>query len=90
MLLKLKKYITKQDKFGSQIKFAFKKNQIHRTFYGGIFTLFSYILIILVSFYFGQDLWIRSNPNTVFSEEIVDMPERFDINHESLSFVFGL
>ena len=66
----LKEMVLKIDLFGHEYNFETKGSPKHKSIEGGIISIICIVAIIAISFIFGQDLYLRKNPQTSRSQDI--------------------
>lgn len=43
-------------------------------------------IVIVASYIYGKDIVFKENPNSIFTEESVDHPHKYDITKDTLNF----
>ncbi|KAL4478683.1 hypothetical protein ABPG74_006918 [Tetrahymena malaccensis] len=64
------------DIYGVPVGVNFKNDEIHKTSFGALISAVIFILITLQTYYSGQDLIYKNNPQVITSEQYVRNPER--------------
>ncbi|EAR82625.1 zinc knuckle protein, putative (macronuclear) [Tetrahymena thermophila SB210] len=72
-LLQAIKYI---DIYGVPVGVNFKSKEVYKTIFGAFISAVIFILIMLQTYYSGQELITRNNPQVITSEQYVRNPER--------------
>ena len=67
------------DIFGRPITFETKDSENFKTYFGGLLTVITGILMIIIGFIFGEEIYQRENPNVLESNYYQDY-SRIDIN----------
>jgi hypothetical protein len=75
------------DVFGLRPQLYFKYQDHSATRFGLLLSLLLLIFTIFCFFYFGKDLYYRTNPIIIFNEEYEPFPEKFVLDPEETPFV---
>ena len=85
-----RKYINELDIFGLKIQLNYKRNETHKTVFGGFLTIILYCLFGIAIYYFGKELYEKKEPTTIYNEEFIENPKSFFINNRTFPFSIGL
>lgn len=78
------------DLFGQKLNFYMDQEMKFKTKIGSILTILSYILIVVISFLFGEDFYFKKNPK-VFTENILtDQYTKVRINPSNFIFTIRI
>jgi hypothetical protein len=83
-------YIKKLDYLSPPITFYYSGSLSHSSIVSGILSIFSFILIIVISIYFSRDLIQRKNPTAFYYNHFVDDSGIFPMNSSSLFHYISL
>ena len=67
-------YLSSIDAFGIQPSLLIKSKPRHRSFFGGILSIFLGILLASCVYYFGKELILKESPSVNLSSEFQDHP----------------
>lgn len=79
------------DILGENINFTIDKKTTFKTVYGGILSLFLYVIYIIMFYHFGKNIlnpYGKSNPNISYEEKISKIPQNITFN--KTHFLFGI
>ena len=82
------KIIKAFDIFGNDFKLNIGGSQTHNTLLGGISSISLFIATLILTWYFGQDIYKRSNPNFLKKTEIRDEVPMITLNNSDFFFAF--
>ena len=77
------KVLRKIDRVGKEFKFTIAGEDSFTTGLGGIITIINYIGIIALFGFFGQELFIRQNPNFIKREDIAEKNTFISLNQSN-------
>ena len=83
MKLKFLNFIKKSDILGKSISFEEENNKIFKTVLGGLLTIFLIVTMVILSYYFGKEIWERKKPTTFINEQKVS-----EVDYEITEFPF--
>ena len=75
------------DIFGKQFNFFIEKNQLHKTYIGGVLTLIQIVIFFVTIFFSSQDVINRTHPLT--SNDVISLSEYPIFNITKDNFLFG-
>lgn len=78
--------LNKMDMFGVAPKLGIDNDFKYQTKFGAILTMLLSWVICVAAWVYGNDLYFRENPNSIYTEESTEHPERFKIDKNSLNF----
>ncbi len=85
------KYISKIDLFGKEFKFTINGSERFRSTFGGILTIIVAIIVGVLAFFFGQDLYYRRNPKIINEEKTPSTyPPPFKLTNKNLPFMWRI
>ena len=84
MVLKIFKFF---DFYGESVKFTVFKNDVHKTHFGGLFSILVILSIICSCVYFGKDFYMRTNP--YFNQQMFRLPNYPVLNINNSNFLIG-
>jgi hypothetical protein len=70
IITSIKNFITSRDSTGFNINLKHKNSTCFKSFPGGLITLIINAFIVYCVFYFGDDLWLREEPTSLFTKGI--------------------
>ena len=76
--------------FSSEFKFSVFKKSSFKSTLGGILTILTVTLSALLSFYFGADLYYRTNPNIVYNQVVPETYPAFNITKDNFLLYYQL
>ena len=53
------------DQYRMEYKLTFDNKEKFQNTAGGLFTIFTYFIALAMIFNFGQEIWVKQNPNVV-------------------------
>ena len=71
----IKEKVKSFDRFGREFIFEEKDSQSYKTSLGGVFTLILFVIVTIIGFIFGKEIFLRKTPNITSSEELVSYNE---------------
>ncbi|EAR82624.1 zinc knuckle protein, putative (macronuclear) [Tetrahymena thermophila SB210] len=77
------------DIYGVPVGVNFNNQQIHKTSFGAIISLFVFIAFGLQFYQTGQELFDRNNPQIITSEQYVRNPQRMDFDKKQQTLMMG-
>ncbi len=77
------------DQIGKEFKFNYNGSQF-RTSEGGILTIIIAIGYVVLTWYFGQDIYLRVSPKFIKIDKVLDEFPRIQFNNSINFFGFGL
>lgn len=81
------KYFKKFDFISQEFNFEYDDSKIYRTIQGAAFSLITFFTAFIITITFGQEIYLRKNPNVNSSEELsLDS----SIKLQSFPLIFGL
>src|SRR5689334_18231375 len=86
----LKNIITLSDITGKDPRLLFQKQEIQKTLLGGIFSIIIIISMFAGVGYFGKELFIKSNPITIFSKVFDYNPREYNLTLKTFNLFFGV
>lgn len=83
-------WIKALDSIGIQPKITYKENNRHKTFIGGLVSIFQYIWLISGIIYFGSEIYEKTNPSIITEYTYNPDPPMIYINSTSFPVSFGV
>ncbi|EAS01735.1 zinc knuckle protein, putative (macronuclear) [Tetrahymena thermophila SB210] len=77
------------DIYGIPINVNFQNDDTHRTTFGAIISILVFLTFGLATYFYGQELFYKTNPIVITSEQYVKNPERMTIDKEKQIIVMG-
>jgi len=71
----MKNFLEVIDFYGTRLTFRAQNRENYQTYVGGIFTIITISIIVVFSFFFGQDFYDGTNP-LIYTDTVV--PEKYD------------
>lgn len=71
-------------------RITFHQKEIFSTLLGKSFSILIYILMMVATYYFSQNLLYKQEVQSIMSEILTPNPEKFILNKDSLFFSFSL
>jgi hypothetical protein len=87
---KIKKSISKLDILGSEQTFTINYKQKYQSFAGGLISSLLYLSCLLTFYYFGKELYLKSNPSVLLTIDHETNPEEFLLTPQNFSIFLGL
>lgn len=78
------------DFLGKKLTFFHNNNETITSAFGGVISLFTMIILILLILSFGNDFFYRKNPSVVSSTKSPDEYTKFYINNKNFSFALQI
>jgi len=75
---------------GNRMTFYIQKNKTHKTFLGGVISIFNFIILVLLIYGFGEDFYLRINPKIIQQTIYPERYMNFTINNKNFSFAFRI
>ena len=82
--------LKKVDMFGLQFNFRTFGSSHFKTTLGGFLTLFLYIMAVYFTYFFGQDLFYKKNPNVTVNDLVHLETKKVEISNDKFSMMFRL
>ena len=86
----MKKLITNIDYFSLEPKVYVECKENKKTSLGGILSIMSFILTIMGSYYFGQEVWVKKSPVVNQAVESLQEPPTLKLDKENWDIMFAL
>ena len=78
------------DIFGNEFKLNVSGKKAHNTILGGLSTLFLLFAILVLSWYFGQDIYLKQSPKHLSHTAYKDKTPFITLNSSSFSYAFHM
>ena len=77
-------FLKKFDNISPRLTFHYNFQHSHKNIFGGILTIISYLLCILISIYFSNDVFYKKNPYIYFYNRVIEDAGYFPMNSKSM------
>lgn len=67
-----------------------EEERLYKTWHGALLSVFAIILTILASFYFGREVWEKSNPIVNSLKNYVEVPAKLSLDKKNFDLGFGI
>ena len=64
-MFKEESFLTKIDGFGKSYYLSFNKKLFYTTQLGGILTIFTCVIVLILVYLYGKEMYYRENPNVI-------------------------
>lgn len=76
--------------FGIVPKLGIDNEFQYRTKFGSLLSFLLLGIVGVATWVYGKDMYYKSNPNSIFTEETTTHPSKYKINKDNLNFCFGI
>ena len=77
-------FLKKFDNISPRLTLHYKFQHSHKNIFGGILTIISYLLCILISIYFSNDVFYKKNPYVYFYNRVIEDVGYYPMNSKSM------